>query len=228
MVLPQITRTEGDRAASRGRRLRGVGSGKRFSRGDRPIGARCYQGPPASIPVFVENGADDGAEPQSRGGNVPPWIKAWRRATRNGRLISRTVTVARPMGVSPRRTGPSHRKWRLHLWRRGLKSPTIFRDTGSTPAMFGPLWLLHAKQLKARLVAEVGPRCLRATMWSIWCGRGKRLAEAGSTRSASPRVPRPGSPVFHPPTGRDRARFLSFRELRALACSRASRWPINS
>jgi hypothetical protein len=39
----------------------------------------------------------------------------------------------------------------------GLNSGTIFLFLGSMPAMFSPLWRLHAKHHKQRLLAIVGP-----------------------------------------------------------------------
>ena len=80
---------------------------------------------------------------QCRGGKTPSSISACRWITRWRMLISSTRTVARPIADVPVRIAPVHWKcWNqmsLRGWNRRVSSP----ETGSSPAMFGPLWLLQ-------------------------------------------------------------------------------------
>ncbi len=71
-----------------------------------------------------------------------------------------TAIVARPIEVRPIRIGPSQRKCRFHLCRRGLKSHARLRVLGSIPARFEPLWWLSAKHARERLLEIVLPAML--------------------------------------------------------------------
>jgi hypothetical protein len=113
--------------------------------------------------------------------------------TRNGSLIWRSSTVTRPIAVRPVRYGPSQRKCRDHLCRRGLNSGVSFRVTSSRLLISEPLNALHRKQLRARFRGTVGPLCFLEIIWSISKGRssyfwgnrsGRRLARYGLCRGS--------------------------------------------
>jgi hypothetical protein len=125
------------------------------------------------------------------GGNSPCSIRISRSSTRYSSLMWSRATVTRPMAVRPTRYGPSQRKCFAHLWRRGLNSGVSLRVMSSIPLISEPLNELHRKQLRARLMATVGPRCFRERIWSISNGRssaacgiwsGRRLARYGLCR----------------------------------------------
>lgn len=109
----------------------------------------------------------------NQGGKFPSRIIASRQAMNSNRLISKTRIVARPTRVRPTKAAPSHSKCRRQRSLRGWNRRTTRPDSGSMPAMLGPLWLLQKKQERAKLSAVVGPRCLRAMIWSIWWGKGE-------------------------------------------------------
>src|SRR5207248_1413694 len=80
---------------------------------------------------------------QVEGGKTPFSMRSARSATRAASLMWSTETVTRPIAVRPWRTGPSQRKCRPHLSRRGLKSGVSLCVRGSNPARSEPLNELH-------------------------------------------------------------------------------------
>lgn len=80
------------------------------------------------------------------GGKTPSSNNACRCSTRWRMLISSTRTVTRPIIEIPVSNAPAHWKCSaqtsLRGWNRRDRSP----ETGSRPAILGPLWLLHGSR----------------------------------------------------------------------------------
>ena len=116
------------------------------------------------------------------GGCTPNAIIKRRKLTTTSRFKSKLFTVACPVAVMPmiRRKSSLHRKWSLHISRRGWNSGTRFLLSGSIAVVFVYFLPLQPRQASARLSGSSVPPKALGTICSIDEGswlRSRRLRQ---------------------------------------------------